>query len=139
MWVLGKPGAFGIKAASNGHGDVTAVSAGPPPSMPRGIPHPGCAVVVWCALPHRSSFGALPSLLCSPVTKKRTKIHKAGVFSWVADLATPEGDGMSRGTAVIFISYLRHFPFLPFISFFSFLWLHFFGSISFAGSIYQAT
>ena len=86
MWVLGKTGDLGIKPVSNGHGDVTAVSTGPPPSMPLGIPHPGCGVVVWCALPHRSSFGALPSLLCSSVTRKGLKCVKAGFFFWVADI-----------------------------------------------------
>ena len=81
MWVLGKPGALGIKPVSNGHGDVTAVSTGPPPVMPLGIPHPGFGVVVWCALPHRSSFGALPSLLCSSVTRILQESVKAGFFS----------------------------------------------------------
>ena len=105
MWVLGKPGDLGIKELSNGHGDVTAVSTGPPPVMPLGIPHPGFGVVVWCALPHRSSFGALPSLLCSSVTKKRTKCHEAGFFYWAADFQeswnttsnAPEHSGIPPG------------------------------------------
>ena len=64
---------LGIKEASNGHGDVTAVSTGPPPVMPLGIPHPGGGVVLWIAAPHRPRFGALLSLLCSSVTRKCSK------------------------------------------------------------------
>ena len=41
MWVLGQTGALGIKPLRNGHGDVTAVSTGPPPVMDLGIKRPG--------------------------------------------------------------------------------------------------
>ena len=81
MWVLGKPGDLGIKEASNGHGDVTAVSTGPPPVMPLGIPHPRGGVVLWIAAPHRPHFGALPSLLCSSLTRDKAKISMAVFFS----------------------------------------------------------
>ena len=85
MWVLGKPGDLGIKEASNGHGDVTAVSTGPPPVMPLGIPHPGGGVVLWIAAPHRPRFGALPSLLCSSLTRNSSE-NAIAVFFWVADV-----------------------------------------------------
>ena len=81
MWVLGKPGDLGIKEASNGHGDVTAVSTGPPPVMPLGIPHPGGGVVLWRAAPNRPRFGTLLPLLCSSVTRKRPEVSKVGSFS----------------------------------------------------------
>ena len=86
MWVLGKPGDLGIKEASNGHGDVTAVSTGPPPVMPLGIPHPGGGVVLWIAAPHRPRFGALPSLLCSSLTRNSSEISITGFYSWGADV-----------------------------------------------------
>ena len=87
MWVLGKQGALGIKQASNGHGDVTAVSTGPPPSMPLGIrvPHPWGGVVLWCAAPHRPRFGALPSLLCSSVTRNFAKNAKNNAVAKTSD------------------------------------------------------
>ena len=47
---------------------------------------------------HRPRFGASPSLLCSSVTKKRTKCHEAGCFFWVPDL--PETtEGMAKHDA----------------------------------------
>ena len=80
MWVLGKPGALGIKPVSNGHGDVTAVSTGPPPVMDLGTKRPGLLGGPVEQTTHRPRFGASPSLLCSSVTKKRAKTHEAGCF-----------------------------------------------------------
>ena len=84
MWVLGQKGALGIKRLCNGHGDVTAVSTGPPPVMDLGIKRPGLLGGPVERTTHRPRFGASPSLLCSSVTKKRTKCHEA-FFFWVAD------------------------------------------------------
>ena len=53
--------------------------------MPLGIPHPGGGVVLWIAAPHRPRFGALPSLLCSSLTRNKAKISKA-FFFWVAEV-----------------------------------------------------
>ena len=81
MWVLGQKGALGIKRLCNGHGDVTAVSTGPPPVMDLGIKRPGLLGGPVERTTHRPRFGASPSLLCSSVTKKRTKCHEAVFFS----------------------------------------------------------
>ena len=86
MWVLGQTGALGIKRLCNGHGDVTAVSTGPPPVMDLGIKRPGLLGGPVERTTHRPRFGASPSLLCSSVTKKRTKCHEAGCFFWVPDI-----------------------------------------------------
>ena len=80
MWVLGQKGALGIKRLCNGHGDVTAVSTGPPPVMDLGIKRPGLLGGPVERTTHRPRFGASPSLLCSSVTKKRTKCHEAFFF-----------------------------------------------------------
>ena len=63
MWVLGKPGDLGIKEASNGHGDVTAVSTGLPPVMDLGTKGPGLLGGSVERTAHRPRFGASPSLL----------------------------------------------------------------------------
>ena len=81
MWALGKQGDLGIKKSSNGHGDVTAVSTGPPPVMDLGIKRPGLLGGPVERTTHRPRFGASPSLLCSSVTRKRPKCFKAGIFS----------------------------------------------------------
>ena len=62
--------------------------------MPLGIPHPGGGVVLWIAAPHRPRFGALPSLLCSSVTRNSSEISKAGFFSWVAEFSTAGACGV---------------------------------------------
>ena len=66
---------------SNGHGDVTAVSTGPPPVMDLGIKRPGLLGGPVERTTHRPRFGASPSLLCSSVTRKRPKCFEAGFFS----------------------------------------------------------
>ena len=80
MWVLGKRGALGKNPLCNGHGDVTAVSTGPPPVMDLEIKRPGLLGGPVERTTHRPRFGASSSLLCSSVTKKRTKSHLAGCF-----------------------------------------------------------
>ena len=85
MWVLGQTGALGINRLCNGHGDVTAVSTGPPPVMDLGTKRPGLLGGPVERTTHRPRFGASPSLLCSSGTKKRTKSHEAGFFFWVPD------------------------------------------------------
>ena len=92
MWVLGQKGALGIKRLCNGHGDVTAVSTGPPPVMDLGIKRPGLLGGPVERTTHRPRFGASPSLLCSSVTKKRTKCHEAGFFFWVAEIVEAHRD-----------------------------------------------
>ena len=77
-WTKGGPG---NKRLCNGHGDVTAVSTGPPPVMDLGIKRPGLLGGPVERTTHRPRFGASPSLLCSSVTKKRTKCHEAVFFS----------------------------------------------------------
>ena len=86
MWVLGQKRALGIKPLCNGHGDVTAVSTGPPPVMALGNKGPGLLGGPVERTAHRPRFGASPSLLCSSVTKKRTKCHTTGFFFWVPEM-----------------------------------------------------
>ena len=86
MWVLGQRGALGIKPLCNGHGDVTAVSTGPPPVMDLENKRSGLLGGPVERTAHRPRFGASPSLLCSSVTKKRTKCHEAVFFFWVPDV-----------------------------------------------------
>ena len=82
---------MGTVELSNGHEDVTAVSTGPPPVMDLGIKRPGLLGGPVERTAHRPRFGASPSLLCSSVTKKRTKCHGTGVFFWVPDLLRGHG------------------------------------------------
>ena len=111
MWVLGQKGALGIKRLCNGHGDVTAVSTGPPPVMDLGIKRPGLLGGPVERTTHRPRFGASPSLLCSSVTKKRTKCHEA-FFFWVADFpwwSLPKGHGReSKGDGLIWLFYIEN-------------------------------
>ena len=86
MWVLGQTGALGIKRSCNGHGDVTAVSTGPPAVMDLGIKRPRLLGGPVERTAHRPRFGASPSLLCSSVTRKRPKCFRAGCFFWVPDM-----------------------------------------------------
>ena len=113
MWVLGQTRALGIKPLCNGHGDVTAVSTGPPPVMDLGIKRPGLLGGPVERTAHRPRFGASPSLLCSSVTKKRTKCHEAGGVSWVPelcreDMASPNGLGI-HGQVSASSNYRRSF------------------------------
>ena len=85
MWVLGKPD-LGINHLCDGHGDVTAVSTGPPPVMDLGAKRPGLLGGPVERTAHRPRFGVSPCLLCSSVTKKRTKCHTTGYFFWVPEM-----------------------------------------------------
>ena len=69
--------ALGIYPLCNGHGDVTAVSTGPPPVMDLANKRPGLLGGPVERTAHRPRFGASPSLPYSSVTKKRTKCHEA--------------------------------------------------------------
>ena len=62
MWVLGQTGDLGITRLCNGHGDVTAVSTGPPPVMDLELSDPGCWVVLWNGPP--TGRVLVPLLLC---------------------------------------------------------------------------
>ena len=81
--------------------DVTSVSTGPPPVMDLENKQPGLLGGPVERTAHRPRFGASPSLLCSFVTKKRTKSHTSLFLFWVAELH-PQGCGafkwMSRAT-----------------------------------------
>ena len=93
MWVLGQTGALGINRLCNGHGDVTAVSTGPHPVMDLGTKRPRLLGGPVERTTHRPRFGASPSLLCSSVTKKRTKCHEAFFFFRVAEFFEGRGRG----------------------------------------------
>ena len=71
MWVLGKRGALGIKPLCNGHGNVTAVSTGPPPVMDLENKRPGLLHGPVERTAHRDDTGGFLEVQVNSQPKER--------------------------------------------------------------------